>query len=162
MNWITRMFSSRSRSALVKEIHRTRGFLRLVSPAFDQSFQLPDGFSLELAKSAQKKRGYFLFNTYGGRRCAINFANIHAIQHSESLEIESSSYEIEGVRIYFASDAQPLEIFASYEEIAMFFSDLASGAAAAQLAGWTIEKARVVLAIASSEFQEYLDMECHD
>ena len=66
MNWITRMFSSRSRSALVKEIRRTRGFLRLVSPAFDQSFQLPDGFSLELAKSAQKKRGYFLFNTYGG------------------------------------------------------------------------------------------------
>lgn len=161
MNWITSMFSSRSQPKQGNETRRTRGFLRLVSPAFDQSFQLPDGFSLELAKSAQKERGYFLFSTYGGRRCAINFANIHAMQHSESLEIESNSYEIEGVRIHFAGDTQHLEVSASYEESALFFSDLASGSAVAQLAGWTIEKAKVVLAVASSEFEEYLDLECH-
>lgn len=161
MNWIARMFSSISRPKPGKETRRTRSFLRLVSPAFDQSFQLPDDFSLEMAKSSQKERANFLFSTYGGRRCAINFANINAMQHSESLEIESSSYEIDGVRIHFAGDMQHLEVPASSEEIALFFSDLASGSAVAQLAGWTIEKAKVVLAIASSEFAEYLDLEYH-
>lgn len=152
MQWITRLFS-KIKPSQEKSGCSTRNFLRMISPHFDQSFQLSEEFSLEMAKSAQKKHGYFFFITHGGRQCAINFANIHAMQFTELPEIDRNSFEIEGVRMHFVNDEQPLEIPALPEEIAEFFSNLASESVTAELSGWTVEKASLILAVASSNFR---------
>lgn len=154
MKWITHFFC-RMRSALDEPERKSRNFLRLISPSFDQSFQLAHDFSLESAREAQKRRGYFFFRTQGGRRVTVNFANIHAMQFSEWYEIDRNTYDVKGIRIYFPGDEEPLEVPATSEEISTFFSDLASESVTAQLGQWTVEKTRLVLAVASSEFGGY-------
>ena len=152
MKWITKLFGNTRTDQGGAHAHRaSRNFLRLLSPDFDQSFQLPDNFSLEAAKAAQKSRDYLLFNTYRGSQCAVNFANIQAMLHSQEPEIEWSSYEISGIRMYFANNEQFLEVPATPAEGANFFSSLASSEITVQLGGWTIDKSRILIALGSND-----------
>lgn len=131
-----------------KQPYESRHNLRLKAPFFDQSFQLADDFSIQTAILAQKERGYFFFRTYGGRNCAVNFSNVHSMFYSEWPKIDRSTYEIQGIRLYFVSEKQYLEVLATADEISRFFSDLSSDDDSGQLGDWIIDKTKLAMAIA--------------
>lgn len=149
MNILPGIFQRNKPNKNAKTESLARHFLRVTSPFVNDLFQISKA-DADKAIEAQTECTFFQFKTITGRRCAIKFRHIQAIELFETSSEIVSSNQICGVLIYLDGRTEVMDVEPySSEQVSEFFKSLEAGADCAALGDWHFNTSEIVIAVAS-------------